>query len=105
MAINVPFDAVEIAAAAEARAGWWGTVLDFARRRPLGAAGALVVVFLIVLFDYPSEGTGVEGGVLGTGALASDRGEGAGGEEVGGGKTTDGTGETGEPTLELLIRL
>ena len=49
MAINVPFDAVEIAAAAEARSGWWGTVLDFARRRPLGAAGALVVVFLILL--------------------------------------------------------
>jgi peptide/nickel transport system permease protein len=49
MAINVPFDAVEIAAAAEARSGWWGSVLDFARRRPLGAAGALVVVFLILL--------------------------------------------------------
>src|SRR5713101_5352241 len=49
MAINVPFDAVEIAAAAEARAGWWGTVLDFARRRPLGAAGAAVVIFLILL--------------------------------------------------------
>ena len=49
MAINVPFDAVEIAAAAEARSGWWGTVLDFARRRPLGAAGALVVVFLFLL--------------------------------------------------------
>ncbi|MDP2702983.1 MAG: ABC transporter permease [Candidatus Rokubacteria bacterium] len=49
MAINVPFDAVEIAAAAEARSGWWGTVLDFTRRRPLGAAGALVVVFLILL--------------------------------------------------------
>lgn len=49
MAINVPFDAVEIAAAETARAGWWGSVLDFARRRPLGAAGALVVVFLILL--------------------------------------------------------
>ncbi len=49
MAINVPFDAVEIAAAEEARAGWWGAVVDFARRRPLGAAGALVVVFLILL--------------------------------------------------------
>ncbi|HLF48586.1 MAG TPA: ABC transporter permease [Methylomirabilota bacterium] len=49
MAINVPFDAVEIAAAADARAGWWGTVLDFARRRPLGAAGAAVVIFLILL--------------------------------------------------------
>jgi peptide/nickel transport system permease protein len=49
MAINVPFDAVEIAAAAEARSGWWGTVLDFARRRPLGAAGGAVVLFLIVV--------------------------------------------------------
>ena len=49
MAINVPFDAVEIAAAAEARGGWWGGALDFARRRPLGAAGALVVVFLFLL--------------------------------------------------------
>jgi len=49
MAINVPFDAVEIAAAEEARAGWWGAVVDFARRRPLGAAGALVVVFLVLL--------------------------------------------------------
>ena len=49
MAINVPFDAVEIAAAEAARGGWWGTVLDFARRRPLGAAGAVVVVFLIFL--------------------------------------------------------
>jgi len=49
MAINVPFDAVEIAAAAEARGGWWGGALDFARRRPLGAAGALVVVLLFLL--------------------------------------------------------
>jgi peptide/nickel transport system permease protein len=49
MAINVPFDAVEIAAAAEARSGWWGTVLDFARRRPLGAAGGAVVILLIVV--------------------------------------------------------
>ena len=49
MAINVPFNAVELAAAEVARGGWWGTTLDFARRRPLGAAGAVVVVFLIVL--------------------------------------------------------
>jgi len=48
MAINVPFDAVEIAAAAEARSGWWGTVLDFTRRRPLGAAGAAVVILLFL---------------------------------------------------------
>lgn len=49
MAINVPFDAVEIAAAEKARGGWRGGVLDFARRRPLGAAGGGVVVFLIVV--------------------------------------------------------
>jgi peptide/nickel transport system permease protein len=49
MAINVPFDAVEIAAAETARGGWWGSVLDFTRRRPLGAAGAAVVIFLILL--------------------------------------------------------
>jgi peptide/nickel transport system permease protein len=49
MAINVPFDAVEIAAAEEARGGWWGSVLDFVRRRPLGAAGAAVVILLILL--------------------------------------------------------
>jgi peptide/nickel transport system permease protein len=48
MAINVPFNAVEIAAAAEARVGWRGTVIDFVRRRPLGAAGAAVVIILIL---------------------------------------------------------
>ncbi len=49
MAINVPFNAVEIAAAAEARVGWRGTVIDFVRRRPLGAAGAAVVIILILM--------------------------------------------------------
>jgi peptide/nickel transport system permease protein len=49
MAINVPFDAVELAAAQAARAGGWGTVKDFSRRRPLGAAGAAVVLVLIVV--------------------------------------------------------
>ena len=49
MAINVPFNAVEIAAAEVARGGWWGTIREFARRRPLGAAGGMVVVFLIVM--------------------------------------------------------
>jgi peptide/nickel transport system permease protein len=49
MAINVPFDAVEIAAAEQARGGWWGAVRDFARRRPLGAAGGGVVIFLILV--------------------------------------------------------
>src|SRR5574341_2514191 len=49
MALNVPFDAVEVAAAEKARGGWWGSVLDFVWRRPLGAAGAAVVILLILL--------------------------------------------------------
>src|SRR5580765_1374656 len=49
MAINVPFDAVELAAAEAARAGWWGTVKDFCRRRPVGAAGAAVVLLLVLV--------------------------------------------------------
>ena len=49
MAINIPFNAAEIAAAETARQGWWGMVREFALRRPLGAAGAAVVVFLILL--------------------------------------------------------
>jgi peptide/nickel transport system permease protein len=49
MAINVPFNVVEIAAAEAARGGWWGSVRDFVRRRTLGAAGAAVVLFLILL--------------------------------------------------------
>ena len=49
MAINVPFDVTQIAAAEAARDGWWGTVKDFTLRRPLGAAGAAVVILLILL--------------------------------------------------------
>jgi peptide/nickel transport system permease protein len=49
MAINVPFDAVELAAGEAARHGWWGTVREFVLRRPLGAAGAAAVIFLILL--------------------------------------------------------
>ena len=49
MAINVPFDVTQIAAAEAARGGWWGTVKDFTLRRPLGAAGAAVVILLILL--------------------------------------------------------
>src|SRR5690242_18126884 len=49
MAINVPFDAAELAAAEAARAGWWGTVKDFCRRRPVGAAGAAVVLLLVAV--------------------------------------------------------
>src|SRR6266581_4794215 len=46
MAINVPFNAVEIAAVEAARGGWWGTTLDFTRRRPLGAAGVVVLIVM-----------------------------------------------------------
>src|SRR5215469_8606674 len=49
MAINVPFDAVDVAAAQVARVGWWGIVKDFCRRRPLGAAGAAVVLLLVLV--------------------------------------------------------
>src|SRR6266404_5658566 len=49
MAINVPFDAVELAAAEAARAGWWGTIKDFCRHRPVGAAGAAVVLLLVAV--------------------------------------------------------
>src|SRR5712691_8554791 len=49
MAINVPFDITQIAAAEAARGGWWGTVKEFTLRRPLGAAGAAVVILLILL--------------------------------------------------------
>src|SRR6266496_5223763 len=48
MAINVPFDVTQIAAAEAARGGWWGVIKDFARRRPLGAAGAAVVILLFL---------------------------------------------------------
>jgi len=37
MAINVPFDVTQIAAAEAARGGWWGVVKDFIRRRLLDA--------------------------------------------------------------------
>jgi len=49
VAINTPFDAVQIAAAEAARSGWQGSIRDFVRRRPLGAAGAAVVLILIVV--------------------------------------------------------
>jgi len=49
MAINVPFDAVEIAAAEARRGGWWAVVMDFVRRRPLGAVGAMVVVLMLAV--------------------------------------------------------
>ncbi len=49
MAINVPFGAVDVTATEGTRAGWWGIVKDFCRRRPLGAAGAAVVLLLMVV--------------------------------------------------------
>jgi len=49
MAINVPFDAVEIAAAEARRGGWRAVVMDFVRRRPLGAVGAMVVVLMLAV--------------------------------------------------------
>jgi peptide/nickel transport system permease protein len=49
MAINVPFDAVELATAEARRGGWRAAALEFGRRRPLGALGAIVVVLMMVL--------------------------------------------------------
>src|SRR6266542_2907980 len=49
MAINVPFDVTQIAAAEAARGGWWGVIKDFIRRSPLGAAGAAVVILLMLV--------------------------------------------------------
>jgi peptide/nickel transport system permease protein len=39
----------ELAQAAERRSGWLRVVLDFARQRPLGAVGALIILFMVVL--------------------------------------------------------
>jgi len=39
----------ELTRAAEPRSGWAATVTDFARRRPLGAAGALIIVVMVIL--------------------------------------------------------
>ena len=49
MAINVPFDAVAIAADEARRGGWRAVVMDFVRRRPLGAVGAMVVVLMLAV--------------------------------------------------------
>ncbi len=48
MAINVPVD-VAVEAARERRAGWTAAVRDFCRRRPLGAAGATVVLLMLAV--------------------------------------------------------
>ncbi|MBI2467252.1 MAG: ABC transporter permease [Candidatus Rokubacteria bacterium] len=47
MAINVPLDAAADAARAEVRQGWLSVAVAFSRRRPLGAAGAVVVALMI----------------------------------------------------------
>jgi len=39
----------ELAPAAERPSGWLRLVLDFARQRPLGAIGALIILFMVVL--------------------------------------------------------
>lgn len=46
MAITPPMDALEVVAAAP-RGRWVATLTDFARRRPLGAIGAVVVLIMM----------------------------------------------------------
>ncbi|HEV8532179.1 MAG TPA: ABC transporter permease [Methylomirabilota bacterium] len=48
MAINPAIDSVADRLAEEPPAGWGAAVMDFARRRPLGAVGGLVVVLMLV---------------------------------------------------------
>ncbi len=48
MAINPAIDSVADRLAEEAQANWRAAVMDFARRRPLGAVGGLVVVLMLV---------------------------------------------------------
>ena len=48
MAINVPSDVVVTVDDASSHS-WWGGIREFARRRPLGAVGAAVVVVMIVV--------------------------------------------------------
>jgi peptide/nickel transport system permease protein len=50
MAINVPADvAVDLAATPPRPHGWLAASRDFARQRPVGAAGALVVLLMLVV--------------------------------------------------------
>ncbi|PWU21738.1 MAG: ABC transporter permease [Candidatus Rokuibacteriota bacterium] len=49
MAINARIDALADGVADEPRRGWWSGVLSFARRRPLGAIGALIVIVMLVV--------------------------------------------------------
>jgi peptide/nickel transport system permease protein len=48
MAINPAIDSVADRLAEEPQANWRAAVMDFARRRPLGAVGGLVVVLMLV---------------------------------------------------------
>jgi peptide/nickel transport system permease protein len=71
MAINPPIDvAVEVADAERPRRAWLAAILDFGRRRPLGAAGALVVVIMLLVAVFapalaPYDPVGVDfGGML-----------------------------------------
>ena len=48
MAINVPIDVVA-GVPEESRAGWWSIARDFARRRPLGAVGAVIVIVMLLV--------------------------------------------------------
>ncbi len=48
MAINPAIDSVADRLAEEPQASWRAAVMDFARRRPLGAIGGLVVVLMLV---------------------------------------------------------
>ena len=49
MAINPPMDAVADGLVDEPRRGWWSATVDFARRRPLGAIGALIVIVMLAV--------------------------------------------------------
>jgi peptide/nickel transport system permease protein len=47
MAITAPIDPTTVAARPGRAARWWAVSRDFARRRPLGAIGAVVIVFML----------------------------------------------------------
>jgi peptide/nickel transport system permease protein len=47
MAITAPIDPTTVTARPGRAARWWAVSRDFARRRPLGAIGAVVIVFML----------------------------------------------------------
>jgi peptide/nickel transport system permease protein len=49
MAVNPPLDAVADVAPSEPRPRWLAVAIDFTRRRPLGAIGAVVVILMIAV--------------------------------------------------------